>query len=299
MLEEGAANDWFQDRTIAHCGDRLGRRRASPSSVRVLTAREPIVDIRAFADRNFATGSLFSFALGVGLYGLVYLYPVFLARVRGYDSLEIGNTMFVTGAFMMLTAPIAGNLAQKIDPRLMMGFGLALFAVSCLELVPITRDWAFGELFIPQAMRGSALMICMLPVSILALGTLPPERVKNASGLFNLMRNLGGAFGLAAINTALNNRWDLHIQRLGEAVTWSRDAATEQLSAMTQGFQATLGSDAERGALASLAQIVRREALVMAFSDVFLILAVVFFAVLLLVPLARRPQPVAAGAGGH
>ena len=104
-------------------------------------------------------------------------------------------------------------------------------------------------------MRGSALMICMLPVSILALGTLPPERVKNASGLFNLMRNLGGAFGLAAINTALNKRWDLHIERLGEAVTWSRDAATEQLTAMTQGFQATLGSDAERAALASLSQI--------------------------------------------
>jgi len=298
VLEEGAANDWFQDRTIvvAAVASILG---AVAFFGRVLTAREPIVDIRAFADRNFATGSLFSFALGVGLYGLIYLYPVFLARVRGYDSLEIGNTMFVTGAFMMLTAPIAGSLAQKIDPRLMMGFGLALFAVSCLELVPITRDWAFGEFLIPQAIRGSALMICMLPVSILALGTLPPERVKNASGLFNLMRNLGGAFGLAAINTALNNRWDLHIERLGEAVTWSRDAATEQLSAMTQGFQATLGFDAGRAALASLSHMVRREALVMAFSDVFLILAVFFFAALLLVPLARRPQPAPAGAGGH
>ena len=86
---------------------------------RALTAREPIVDLRAFVDRNFATGSLFTFVLGIGLYGLVYLYPVFLARVRGYDSLQIGETMFVTGAFMMLTAPIAGTLAQKADPRMM------------------------------------------------------------------------------------------------------------------------------------------------------------------------------------
>ena len=112
------------------------------------------------------------------------------------------------------------------------------------------------------------------------------------------MRNLGGAVGLAVINTALNNRWDLHIERLGEAVTWGRDVAVERLTAMTQGFEATLGSDAERAAIASLSQMVRRQALVMAFSDVFLILAVVFFAVLLLVPLARRPQPVGAGAGG-
>src|SRR5665213_342792 len=90
---------------------------------RALTAREPIVDIKAFADRNFAAGSLFSFVLGVGLYGLVFLYPIFLARVRGYDSLEIGNTMYVSGAFMMITAPIAGTLAQKMDPRWPMAFG--------------------------------------------------------------------------------------------------------------------------------------------------------------------------------
>ncbi len=298
VLEEGAANDWFEDRAIVVAAI-IALVGAVGFFYRVLTAPEPIVDVRAFADRNFATGSLFSFALGVGLYGLVYLYPVFLARVRGYDSLEIGNTMFVTGAFMMITAPIAGTIAQKVDPRWMMAVGLAMFAVSCLDLVPITANWSFGEFFLPQAIRGSALMICMLPVSILALGTLPPERVKNASGLFNLMRNLGGAFGLAIINTALNQRWDLHLQRLRDAVNWGRDVAVEQLSAMTQGFTPSLGSDAERAAVASLSQIVRRQALVMAFSDVFLILAVVFFVVLLLVPLARRPQPVAAGAGGH
>ena len=86
----------------------------------------------------------------------------------------------------------------------MMAFGLSLFAVSCLELVPITKDWAFSELFIPQALRGVALMTSMMPVSMLALGTLPPERIKNASGLFNLTRNLGGAVGLAVITTILN-----------------------------------------------------------------------------------------------
>ncbi len=297
VLEEGAGNDWFADGSISL----LAAVAVVSGAVffwRALNVSEPIVDIRAFSDRNFATGSLFSFVLGVGLYGLVFLFPVFLARVRGYDALEIGNTMFVSGAFMMLTAPIAGTLAQKVDPRWMMAVGLALFAISCVELLPITKDWAFGELFVAQAVRGVALMTCMLPVSVLALGTLPPDRIKNASGLFNLMRNLGGAFGLAVITTILNKRWDLHIQRLHESVNWARDAANEQLAALTKGFSATLGSDAASQALAVMTQGVRREAMVMAFADVFLLLAFIFAGALLLVPLARKPMPAPAGAGG-
>jgi DHA2 family multidrug resistance protein len=296
VLEEGAANDWFQDRTIL-----IFAIVAAVAGVaffaRALTAKAPIVDLRAFLDRNFATGSMFSFSVGIGLYGLVYLYPVYLARVRGYDSLQIGETMFVTGAFQMLTAPFAGRLAQRFDPRLMIAFGLGILAFSCLELVPITNDWAFGELFLPQAMRGVGLMMAMVPVSMLALGTLPPDRLQNASGLFNLMRNLGGAFGLAGITTILNKRWDLHIERLHEAVTWSREAATEQLAAATARFAPVLGSDAQAAALKTLATRARSEALVMAFSDIFLILAVLFFIVMLLTPLARRPA--ARAAGGH
>ena len=298
VLEEGAANDWFQDRTILSLA--IVTVIAGVGFFwRTLTVKEPLVDIRAFQDRNFATGSLFSFVLGIGLYGLVYLFPLFLARVRGYDSLQIGDTMFVTGLFMMITAPIAGALGQRLDPRIMMGVGLSLFAISCIELTPITKDWSYGELFIPQAMRGVALMLSMIPVSILALGTLPPDRIKNASGLFNLTRNLGGAVGLAVITTELNRRWDLHIGRLHEAITWGRDVATERLTMMTQALQPSLGPSAEPAALANLANQVRREALVMAFSDIFLMVAVVFAAMLLLVPFVRRPRPAPAGAGAH
>jgi DHA2 family multidrug resistance protein len=112
------------------------------------------------------------------------------------------------------------------------------------------------------------------------------------------MRNLGGAVGLATITTALNNRWDLHIARLHEAVTWSSQAALERLNALTYGLAPSLGSDAPAAALKTLSNGVRREALVMAFSDVFLILTAVFIVVTLLVPLARRPQAPPAGAGG-
>jgi DHA2 family multidrug resistance protein len=199
---------------------------------------------------------------------------------------------------MMVTAPVAGALGQKLDPRVMMFIGLGLVAISCLELTPITKDWSYTELFIPQALRGVGMMVAMIPVSILALGTLPPERVKNASGLFNLMRNLGGAVGLAILVTQLNNRTDLHFEHLREAVTWSRETVTERLTGMAQGMT-SLGSDAKAAALHQLAGLVRQQATVMAFSDVFLMIAVVFFAVLFLIPLARRPRPAGAAAAGH
>ncbi len=297
VLEEGPRNDWFSDETI--------RNLAVVSAVgcvlffwRAFTAEEPVVDLKTFVDRNFATGSLFSFIVGVGLYGLVYLYPVFLARVRGYDALQIGETMFVTGMFQMMTAPFAGALAQRFDARWIVGFGMGLFGISCLELVPITKDWAFVELFIPQAMRGVALMLAMVPISMLALGTLPPQLIKNASGLFNLTRNLGGAVGLALITTLLNDRTDLHIQRLHEAVTWKSGAAVERLQTMTQAFTPRLGSDSELAAIKMMTQTAHRESLVMAFSDVFLVLALVFMAMVLLVPFIRKPVPRAAPAGG-
>ena len=299
VLEEGAGKDWFNDQTITSFSIV-----AIVSGIaffwRALTAAEPIVDIGAFADRNFWTGSLFSFVLGVGLYGLTFLLPIFLARVRGYDAMEIGDTVYVAGAFMMLAAPLVGTLAQKVDPRLLIAFGLALFGLSCFQLVPLTKDWAYWELFVSQAMRGFAMMFCMVPSSVLALGTLPPERIKNASGLFNLTRNLGGAFGLAVLTTLLNKRMDLHVARLHEAVNWARSAATERLSTLTDGFSTALGADASHQALSVMQNTVRREALVMAFSDVFLIVAVLFVAVVLLVPLARKPRADAtAGAGGH
>jgi DHA2 family multidrug resistance protein len=285
VLEEGARNDWFEDRTIFTMTI-VSIVAGMVFFARVLTTERPIVDLSAFANRNFAAGAIFAFALGIGLYGLVYLYPVFLSSVRGYNSLQIGNTMFVSGAFMMLTAPIAGKLAQKLDPRLMLAIGFTLFGVSCLMLKPITRDWAFDELFMPQALRGIALMFAMIPVSILALGTLPADQVKNASGLFNLMRNLGGAVGLALINTLLNMRWDLHLERLRETVTWSSAAAREYLESLALRLGA--GPDSNQAALSVLAKNVRREAMVMAFSDVFIVLALTFFLVLIVMPVVRK-----------
>ena len=198
VLEEGPNNDWLQDQARVHLRHRHDRRRGDRFFWRVFTAEEPIVDLRAFSNINFAFGSLFSFVIGIGLYGLTYLYPVFLGRIRGYDSLMIGEAMFVSGLAMFVTAPISGILSSKMDLRLMMMIGFFGFAAGTWWMTHLTADWDFYELLIPQILRGCSMMLCMVPINNIALGTLPPDRLKNASGLFNLTRNLGGAVGLAA-----------------------------------------------------------------------------------------------------
>jgi DHA2 family multidrug resistance protein len=218
--------------------------------------------------------------------------------VRGYSSLQIGETMFVSGACMFLMAPVAGFLSRKLDPRVMMGMGFAAFAFGTWLITGLTKDWDFWELFVPQIFRGVGLMICMVPINNIALGTLPPERIKNASGLYNLTRNLGGAVGLAVINTLINNRLDLHLQRLRENVQWGRSTAVETLNAMTLNFQ-HLGSDASQAALRTLSNMVRREALVMSFADVFLLLTVLFLALICALPFIQKPRAAPAGGGGH
>ncbi len=143
VLEEGNRWDWFQDETIAWCGV-IAVVAGGLFFWRMLTRRDPLVELRAFANANFAFGSLFSFVLGLGLYGSVYLVPLFLGRVRGYDSLQIGETMFVTGAAMFLSAPIAGQLARVVDLRVMLAVGLVMFGSGLWWMANLTVD--FGVL---------------------------------------------------------------------------------------------------------------------------------------------------------
>ncbi|MDQ0315062.1 DHA2 family efflux MFS transporter permease subunit [Amorphus orientalis] len=297
VLEEGAANDWFDDELI-----RLFTVVTVAAAVgffwRAFTAREPVVDLRAFANRNFATGSAFSFAMGIGLYGLTYLYPIYLAQVRDYSALMIGETMFVSGLAMFLTAPFAGRLSAKMDPRLMIALGFFGFGLGTWQAAHITSEWDFWELFVPQILRGVSLMFCMVPITNLSLGTLPLHELKNASGLFNVTRNLGGAVGLAVINTLLSNRTDLHAARLAESVAWGRQAVEEKIAAIEQGLS-SLGPDAHRAAIAQIGGMVSQQSAVMAFADVFYAMTLLFFVLILATPLMRKPAPVPAGAGGH
>src|SRR5229473_2790670 len=202
VLEEGPRYEWLQDTSVAVCAWICGIS-AIAFFWRVLTAEEPIVDIRTFSNRNFAIGCLLQFCIGIGLYGLTYMYPRYLAEVRGYSALMIGETMFVSGVTMFLMAPIVGRLMLKVDLRYIIAAGLIIFGLGSWQMTWITRDYDFYELLLPQILRGIGMMLAMIPTNNIALGTLAPERVKNASGLFNLTRNLGGAVGLPIINQVL------------------------------------------------------------------------------------------------
>lgn len=295
VLEEGPGNDWLNDPTVFQFSVLL----LISGLVffwRVFTVEEPVVDLRAFKDVNFAFGSLFSFVMGSGLYGLTYLYPLYLGQIRGYDSLMIGKTMFVSGLAMFFTAPFAGMLSNKVDKRVMIMVGFLGFAYSSLMLTNITADWDFTELLLPQILRGMSLMLCMVTINNLALGTLPPERMKNASGLFNLTRNLGGAVGLALINTVLMQRGKLHYARLAEDVSWTSAEAVRQLNTMAQGL-ATKGLNGPTAALSQMVGRVMQQARMLSFIDVFYMLAVLFASLSAFALILRKPAGPAAG--GH
>ncbi len=296
VLEEGNSNDWFNDSYIF-----MGAIASAIAAVvffyRAFTVDFPVVDLRAFTNRNFAFGSVFSFVMGIGLYGLTYIYPVYLGRIRGYDSLMIGETMFVSGLAMFFTAPIAGKLSTKMDLRLMMVIGFASFAAGTYIMTHLTQDWDFYELLIPQIFRGFGLMMCMVPINNIALGTMPPARMRGASGLFNLTRNLGGAVGLAIINTVLTNRQDVHYERLRENIDWGNPAAIDQMNNMASNFDA-YGMDGAVVAIKQMVGLVTKQAIVLSFSDVFLMLTVLFLAMILGVAMLDKPAPQGGGGGG-
>jgi DHA2 family multidrug resistance protein len=296
VLEDGPRYDWFQDDTILLLGW-VSVLSAVVFFVRAFTARQPIVDLRTFSDRNFAIGCLLAAMVGVGLYGLTLVYPLYLGRIRGYNALMIGETMFVSGIAMFLTAPLIGRLIGKVDPRFLVVGGGLIFAFGTWQMTAITVDWDFRELFWPQVCRGVGMMSAMIPINNIALGTLPVDRVKNASGLFNLMRNLGGAIGLAGINTVLNDRTDLHLARLHETLTWAHLPALERLDQLTERLQGS--GDAPNMALMQLYQTAHQQGLVMAFADVFLMLTAIFVALAGLAFLLRKPTMVGGAGGGH
>jgi DHA2 family multidrug resistance protein len=296
VLEEGPLYEWLQDTSVATCAA-ICAVSAIAFFYRVLTAQEPIVDIRTFADRNFGIGCLISFCVGIGLYGLTYMYPRYLAEVRGYSALMIGETMFVSGITMFLTAPIVGRLMLRIDMRLIIATGLIIFAAGSYQMTWITRDYDFYELLLPQILRGIGMMLAMVPTNTIALGTLPPDRVKNASGLFNLTRNLGGAVGLAVINQVLNDRTDLHIARLHERVTWGNATATETLNMLAQRLQGM--GDSALMALKQLSQIVHRQAVVMGYGDAFFMLTLFYVCLSLMVMLLKKPASASTEPAAH
>jgi DHA2 family multidrug resistance protein len=294
VLEEGERWDWFSDGTILTAA-MVSVVAAGFFFWRVLTYHQPIVDLRAFRIRNFAMGSLFSFVVGIGLYCGTYVVPLFLAEVRGYSSWQIGLTVVVTGCTQILISPFTTIVARKIDLRAMLAMGLGLFIISMWLTANFTNQTGFWELLVPQMVRGCALMFCFLPANLISLSNLPPDVLKASAGLYNLMRNLGGALGLAGLGTVMNLRLHFHWNRLIESVNPARPAVQHFLDVETNRFDPHFTGGGGPAAVQLLGRIVEREALVLTFNDVMLLIGAIFFVGLVMVPILKRPSAAALG----
>ena len=241
---------------------------------RTRRATNPIVDLALFSNRCFAVGCALSFMLGAGLFGTIYLMPVFLGLVRGHGALQIGETILVTGVVQLITAPLAVFIETRVDSRLLCVAAFLVFAVGLGLSAFQTVDTDFAGMVLPQAVRGVAIMLCLLAPTNLALGRLAPAAVADGSGMFNLMRNLGGAVGLAAIDSLIYGR----VPVLSAAIV-GRLQAGDVTTAKTIGlpidaFLARRSLPLDEGTRAMLSGLVKRAALTQAINEAWALLAI-------------------------
>ncbi len=267
---------------------------------RSLTVRVPVVQLAAFANRNFAAGSLLSFVIGIGLYGPIYLQPMFLASIRGFNPEQIGHAMFAQGAAMFVSAPIVNRFVRLLDLRLVLAVGVLIISASCFwQAGVITSQAGLVEFLGPQALRGLGFICSFMPLTQLALGTLSPQEVQNSSGLFNLTRNLGGALGIAMITTSYNHFLASHVASIAAGLA-PGDPRVELIlqqgrdQAVNQG-----GADPDSFALMRLIQTVDQQAMLATFQDLFIWLGVTFLCTTLLILLMDKPPPMTAPPADH
>ena len=257
-------------------------------TLRTLKADHPVVELSTLRARDFAIGCALSFCLGVGLFGSVYLMPVHLAYVQRHDAFEIGTIMLVTGIAQLLTAPVAGALESRCDPRKLSAFGFGLFVLGLGLSALQSRVADFDEMFWPQVLRGIAIMFCLLPPTRLALGALTAAQVPDASGLFNLMRNLGGAIGIALIDTILYGRTIGHGLALRDRLIAGDVSAAQAIGLDVQLFLHRPPDVSDATAEAYVRPMVERAAFATSVNEAWALLAVVALIGLLLISLTRK-----------
>jgi len=300
VLEEGPRYDWFGDTGVAMAGwiSFVG---FVLFIERSFNSNGPIVKLTPFRNPTFIFASVFNLVIGFGLYSATYLIPLFLGRVRDFNSLQIGTTVFVTGIAQIASVVVASRLSQRVDQRWMITAGLSLFAASLWTTSFLTPEWGFWTLLLPQALRGFAIMLCIVPSVNLALSGFAMAELRYASGLFNLMRNLGGAIGIAVVTTWLQDYTRVNVARFGESLGEADRHAAGTVAQLAERI-AQWGTDATHALLIAqgeFARLVTREALTLSFNDVFRLMSWLFVAALVLVPFCRpAPAPGAPSADG-
>jgi DHA2 family multidrug resistance protein len=276
LLEEGNRNDWFNSPAMSALAV-IAAVMLSAGVAIELRCRDPFIDLRLLARREFAISCAVGTVFGLGMYGVMYVLPVYLAQIQGYNAGQIGMTIMWSGVPQLIMMPVAAVLAKRWDARVLISLGLALFATSCLMNGHLTHWTAHDQLRATQLIRALGMPLVIVPLTTLATRGLPASRAGSASALFNMLRNLGGSVGVALLATQIDVREKFHSVRLGESISLF-DAATTERIRLATGHFISLGADpntAGHRALEVLDHTVRREAYVLSFGDSFNLLGVI------------------------
>jgi len=299
VLEEGEKDDWFGSPFIV----RLSLVATASLALFVaieLRVRRPLLNLRLLARRNFGFGILANFLLGTALYGSVFILPVYLARIQGYNAEQIGAVLAWTGLPQLVLIPLVPQAMKRLDARLIVAFGLALFAASNFMNVDLSAATAADQLFWPNVVRAVGQAFVLAPLSAIATGGIEAEHAGSASALFNMLRNLGGAIGIAVLQTFLTTREQYHSSVLSASVSLFDEATRSRIAGLARYFLAHGAGDpgeAWHRAVVAIGRIVRQQAYVLAFGDTFYLLGAGLVAALAATLLLRKPARLDAGAG--
>ena len=289
VLDRGEREDWFDSSVIVSLAV-VAACALVGFVIRELTAREPILDLSVFADRNFATGATFIALIGLGMFSSMLLLAVFTQKLLGYDAWTSGLVLAPGGFGNMLSLLISGRLVTRMDQRLLLSFGCIVNAISLYMMSNLTLGIDYWTLAFPRFIQGFALGFIFVPLSTLTLSTIQRDKLVNATSAYNVLRNLGGSTGIALATTLLAQRSQYHQANLvGHVNVWD-PATQERLERWTNHFLAH-GADAftaQRRGLAMLYQDTVGQAQVLAYVDDFWLLAILFSIIPLFLPLMRR-----------
>ncbi len=270
MLEEGQRKDWFGNDFIRTCG--ILAAIFVPAFVLIELFREkPFVNLKLLASRNLGLSSVVAFVLGLGLYGTVYIIPLYLGEVQGYSPLQIGKTLVWVGLPQLLIFPVLPILMKKFDVRILVCFGCLIFGLSCFMDAYMSFNYAGDQFIVANVIRAFGQPFTIVPITALALGTLAPKDAGDGSAIFNIFRNIGGSFGIAILSTLITRREQYHDWRIGESVTAYSLPVQARVDVIQRAFEAK-GFDpvaALNQGYESMKLLVRREANIMAFNDAF------------------------------
>ena len=298
VLEEGNKDDWFGSPFIVRLSI-VAAFALSAFLVIELTAKKPLLNLRLLVRRNFGFGILANFLLGIALYGSVFILPVYLSRIQGYNAEQIGMVLAWTGLPQLLLIPLVPRLMQRFDARIIIAVGFALFAASNFMNIYMTNDYAADQLFWPNVVRAIGQAFVFAPLSAVATAGIEAENAGSASGLFNMMRNLGGAVGIALLQTLLTKREQFHSNVLMQSVSLLEQATQARVEKLTQYFVShgvIDRIDASRRAYVAIGKIVQKQAFILAFSDLFFLLGAALIVALAASMMLKKSGHLEAGA---